>query len=80
MTMSGFRKRRLADWRALAGEELAGAEAESLTWPTPEGIAVEPVYSSEDALDPGLPGFAPFTRGPYASMYTGRPWTTCGSF
>ena len=26
-------------------------------------------------LDPGLPGFAPFTRGPYASMYTGRPWT-----
>jgi hypothetical protein len=20
-------------------------------------------------------GFAPFTRGPYASMYTGRPWT-----
>jgi len=22
-----------------------------------------------------IPGVAPFTRGPYASMYTGRPWT-----
>ncbi|HBM05286.1 MAG TPA: methylmalonyl-CoA mutase, partial [Erythrobacter sp.] len=26
-------------------------------------------------VDPGVPGIAPFTRGPYASMYTGRPWT-----
>ena len=26
-------------------------------------------------LDPGLPGRSPFTRGPYASMYLGRPWT-----
>ncbi|MCB9317900.1 MAG: methylmalonyl-CoA mutase [Lewinellaceae bacterium] len=25
--------------------------------------------------DPGLPGRSPFTRGPYASMYLGRPWT-----
>jgi methylmalonyl-CoA mutase N-terminal domain/subunit len=25
--------------------------------------------------DPGLPGFAPFTRGVRASMYAGRPWT-----
>ncbi len=48
-----------------------------LTWHTPEGIAVKPLYTSEDTedLDPGVPGIAPFTRGPYASMYTGRPWT-----
>ena len=26
-------------------------------------------------MDPGLPGFAPFTRGVRATMYTGRPWT-----
>jgi methylmalonyl-CoA mutase len=26
-------------------------------------------------VDPGLPGFAPFTRGVRASMYAGRPWT-----
>lgn len=24
---------------------------------------------------PQLPGVYPFSRGPYASMYTGRPWT-----
>lgn len=24
---------------------------------------------------PQYPGVYPFTRGPYASMYTGRPWT-----
>jgi len=78
MTMSGFSKRRLADWRALAGEELAGAEPESLTWPTPEGIAVKPLYTAADLegieLD-GLPGFPPFLRGPRATMYAGRPWT-----
>src|SRR5690606_37431339 len=46
------------------------------TWHVPEGFAIEPLYTSENgAPDPGLPGFAPFTRGPYASMYTGRPWT-----
>ncbi len=27
------------------------------------------------AFGPGLPGQAPFVRGPYASMYTKRPWT-----
>jgi len=63
-----------ADWAAAAAKELKGTDA---TWHTPEGIAVKPLYTAEDIaeLDPGLPGFAPFTRGPYASMYTGRPWT-----
>src|SRR5690606_33114096 len=51
-------------------------KGKDLTWHTPEGIDVKPLYTAEDvAPDPGLPGFAPFTRGPYASMYTGRPWT-----
>ena len=63
-----------ADWDAAAAREVKGKD---LTWRTPEGIDVRPLYTAEDAegLDPGLPGFAPFTRGPYASMYTGRPWT-----
>ena len=63
-----------ADWQAKADKEVKGR---NLTWHTPEGIAVQPLYTAEDAegLDPGLPGFAPHTRGPYASMYTGRPWT-----
>jgi methylmalonyl-CoA mutase len=63
-----------ADWKALADKEVKGRD---LTWRTPEGIAVKPLYSEEDVagIDPGLPGFAPFTRGVRASMYAGRPWT-----
>ncbi|GKS03273.1 methylmalonyl-CoA mutase [Sphingomonas aquatilis] len=63
----------LADWQAAAAKEVKGKD---LTWPTPEGIAVKPLYTAEDVTaDPGLPGFAPFTRGVRASMYAGRPWT-----
>ena len=60
-------------WQAAAAKEVKGRD---LTWHTPEGIAVQPLYTAADAPDDGaLPGFAPFKRGPYASMYTGRPWT-----
>jgi methylmalonyl-CoA mutase len=63
----------LADWEAAAAKEVKGAD---LIWHTPEGIAVKPLYTPEDVTaDPGLPGFAPFTRGVRASMYAGRPWT-----
>jgi methylmalonyl-CoA mutase len=65
-------KRTLAEWQALAAKEVKNRD---LTWGTPEGIAVKPLYTVEDAGDPGLPGFAPFTRGVKASMYAGRPWT-----
>lgn len=62
------------DWKALAAKEVKGKD---LIWHTPEGIAVKPLYTAEDVagIDPGLPGFAPFTRGVRASMYAGRPWT-----
>ncbi|HKR24917.1 MAG TPA: methylmalonyl-CoA mutase [Allosphingosinicella sp.] len=68
------RKPTKSDWDAAAHKEVRGKD---LTWRTPEGIDVRPLYTAGDAegIDPGLPGFAPFTRGPYASMYTGRPWT-----
>ena len=59
-------------WKKAADTEVRGRD---LTWHTPEGIAVKPLYTAEDAGDPGLPGFAPFTRGVRASMYAGRPWT-----
>jgi methylmalonyl-CoA mutase len=64
----------LEDWKALASKEVKGAD---LTWRTPEQIAVKPLYTAEDVadIDPGLPGFFPFTRGVKASMYAGRPWT-----
>ena len=63
----------IADWQAAADKEVKGRD---LTWHTPEGIAVKPLYTAADVqTDPGLPGFAPFTRGVKASMYAGRPWT-----
>jgi methylmalonyl-CoA mutase len=62
------------DWKALADKE---AKGRNLDWETPEGFAIKPLYTAEDHadFDPGLPGFAPFTRGVKASMYAGRPWT-----
>ena len=68
------------DWRTLASKELGGADpAERLTWPTPEGIAVKPLYTEADleGLDTvgQLPGIEPFVRGPRATMYANRPWT-----
>ena len=45
---------------------------------TPEGISVKPVYTAADAagLDfvDGLPGIAPYLRGPYPAMYVTQPW------
>ena len=77
--MADFPKRSEQDWKALAEKELRGAGLDSLTWKTPEGIDVKPLYTAADleqlSLDPGLPGFAPYTRGPKATMYAGRPWT-----
>ena len=60
------------NWDALASKEVKG---KSLDWATPEGFTIKPLYTAEDSAEPGLPGFAPFTRGVRASMYAGRPWT-----
>ena len=64
----------LDQWVAVSDKEVKGKD---LTWHTPEGINVKPLYTEEDVEGwaPGLPGFAPFTRGVRASMYAGRPWT-----
>ena len=68
----------LDKWRALAEKEVK-RDPDTLTWETPEGIAVKPLYTADDLqgiehLD-SLPGIKPFVRGPRATMYTGRPWT-----
>ncbi|WP_134726697.1 methylmalonyl-CoA mutase [Paracoccus luteus] len=69
----------LDQWRALATRELRGADPDTLNWDTLEGITVKPLYTQADTagLDHtgSLPGIAPFTRGPRATMYAGRPWT-----
>lgn len=68
-----------AAWAALAKLERKGKEESTLTWATPEGITVKPLYTKKDLE--GLshlhtfPGFPPFTRGVRATMYTMRPWT-----
>jgi len=46
-----------------------------LTHYTPEGLALRPVYHSDEKDQAELPGVFPYKRGPYASMYTMRPWT-----
>jgi len=67
------------DWRAQAERELKGRDPDELTWRTPEGIDVKPLYTAADleGLEgtDGLPGFAPFLRGVRSTMYTNRPWT-----
>ena len=77
--MTGFDDKTLDDWAALAAKELKGAGVESLDWETPEGVRVKPLYTAADLEElehlGTLPGFPPFTRGPRATMYAGRPWT-----
>jgi methylmalonyl-CoA mutase len=77
--MAKAKKPSLKDWQARADKEAGGGAAEKLAWSTPEGIAVKPLYTAADleGLDHlgGLPGIPPFTRGPRATMYAGRPWT-----
>jgi methylmalonyl-CoA mutase len=74
-----FPPKSFADWEALARSDLKGAAPESLAWTTPEGIVVKPLYTEADleglAHLGGMPGFAPFVRGPRATMYANRPWT-----
>ncbi|MDX1974249.1 MAG: methylmalonyl-CoA mutase [Rickettsiales bacterium] len=83
--MSEFKARTLDEWKKLAQKDVGNDKAgnpialESLTWITPEGIAVKPLYTAQDLesleLLDTMPGFAPFLRGPRATMYTVRPWT-----
>jgi methylmalonyl-CoA mutase len=68
----------LADWRARAVAQ-SGRSLDQLASYTPEQIPLQPLYTSAD-LD-GLehlrtmPGLPPLLRGPYSTMYVGRPWT-----
>ena len=72
-------KKSLTEWRALASKELRDRSLDELDWHTLEGLKIKPLYTKEDIdqldhLD-NLPGMEPFTRGPKATMYGGRPWT-----
>ncbi|MFN3216033.1 MAG: methylmalonyl-CoA mutase [Acidimicrobiales bacterium] len=68
-----------AEQWAAAVEAATGKAPDALVWETPEAIDVAPLYTPADTapLDfaDTYPGFAPFVRGPYATMYTNQPWT-----
>jgi methylmalonyl-CoA mutase len=69
----------LADWEAAAKRSLDGRPLAALTWTTPEGLTVKPLYTAADleglpATDT-LPGFEPYVRGTQPTMYSGRAWT-----
>ena len=65
-------------WRE-SFEGATALSADSFIWETPEGISVRPLYGKED-IEPldfidSYPGFQPFLRGPYPTMYVNQPWT-----
>ncbi len=66
-------------WRAAAAKSAPGGDVNNLNWHTPEGLIVKPLYTAADTarlpLADTLPGFAPYLRGPQATMYAVRPWT-----
>ncbi len=69
----------LSEWEAKATKEFGGTKPDDRPWQTPEGIDVKPLYTAGDTAglphQDTLPGFEPFLRGPYATMYANRPWT-----
>ncbi len=67
------------DVRVPAATPPAHTPPTTSTWDTPEGIPHRALYTAAD-LDGvahlgTLPGFAPFVRGPYPTMYVQKPWT-----
>ena len=69
----------LAAWERTAAKSAPEGDLSRLDWTTPEGIVVKPLYTRADidalANTDTLPGFAPYVRGPQATMYAARPWT-----
>uniref|UniRef100_F1KWB3 methylmalonyl-CoA mutase n=2 Tax=Ascaris TaxID=6251 RepID=F1KWB3_ASCSU len=68
------------EWAASAKKAMKGKDPNDLAWHTPEGVLIKPLYTPLDRAcdrdrDIELPGKYPYTRGPYPTMYTQRPWT-----
>ena len=73
MTFPDFSRISLPASRALQADNLPPARMSD------EGIEIPPLAmpdpAAQAAVAAGLPGIAPFLRGPYATMYATRPWT-----
>jgi methylmalonyl-CoA mutase len=75
----GNAQEQMKAWRAAAAKSSPGGDVGALDWVTPDGIHVKPLYTAADLeglqYTDTLPGFAPYVRGPQATMYAVRPWT-----
>lgn len=70
----------VVQWEKFAAKELKDSKTVTVDTLrsdriTPEGLQVQPVYWDLNDPNPEMPGVYPYTRGPYATMYTYRPWT-----
>jgi len=69
----------LETWAKAAAKSAPEGDLNKLDWETPEGLTVKPLYTKADTENlpyaDTLPGFAPFLRGPQATMYAVKPWT-----
>ena len=69
----------LEAWAKAAAKSAPEGDVSKLNWVTPEGLTVKALYTRADVeglpYADTLPGFAPFLRGPQATMYAVRPWT-----
>ena len=74
-----FTSHSIQEWEKAAAKSAPGGDIQKLNWVTPDGITVKALYTAEDTANlphtHTLPGFAPFLRGPQATMYAVRPWT-----
>lgn len=74
-----MKKHTMEDWKVLCEKELKGKPLSQHRTQTIEGIDIKPLYSQKDLhsrkFQESFPGLFPYTRGPKATMYTGRPWT-----
>ena len=74
-----FQPATLEQWAMAAAKSAPGGDVAALSWITPEGLNVKPLYTAADVAGlphaNTLPGFEPFIRGPQATMYAVRPWT-----
>jgi len=74
-----FGSQSFSDWEEAAIKSAPQGNLGRLNWQTPDGITVKPLYTAQDldglSFTNTLPGFAPFLRGPQATMFSVRPWT-----
>lgn len=74
-------RRNQAQWeQAELAATLDARPEEKANYETESGIPLKRIYTAADVEnisndDLGFPGAFPFTRGPYPTMYRGRPWT-----